>query len=75
MRKRVLTTVIVVGLSFFLAGCTKAGEFFEKGQVSYSDGDYENALHYFSQAVEENPDKAEYYIEQGYCLTALGRFS
>jgi len=73
MRKRVLTTMIAVGLSVFLAGCSKAGDFYEKGQEAFASGDYENALHYFSQALEENPYKAEYYIEQGYALTELGR--
>ena len=74
MRKRVLTTVGTVGLLLMLAGCGKAGEFYEKGQTAFAAGDYESALNYFSQALEENPNKAEYYLEQGYSLTALGRF-
>lgn len=74
MRKRVLTTIGTVGLLLMCAGCGKAGEFYEKGQESVKTGDYENALLYFSQAVEENPNKAEYYLEQGYSLAALGRY-
>lgn len=74
MRNRVMTTIGTIGLLLLFAGCGKAGNFYEKGRESFVAGDFENALHYFSQALEENPNKAEYYLEQGYSLTALGRF-
>lgn len=74
MRRRCLGLAAGIGLLFVLGGCGKAGEYFEKGQASFASGDYENALLYFSRALEENPNKAEYYIEQGHTYAALGQY-
>lgn len=74
MRMRFGRMVIVAGLVFLLAGCGKAEEHFEKGLASFGAQDYETALLYFSQALDENPNKAEYYIEQGHTYVALKRY-
>lgn len=73
MRMRFGRMVIGVGMVFLLAGCGKAEEHFKNGLASFQTQDYETALLYFSQALDENPDKAEYYIEQGYTYVALDR--
>lgn len=74
MRIRLGLTLAGVMLLLCLAGCGKAEEHYENGLASFGAGDYENALLYFSQAIDENPEKAEYYIEQGYTYIALERY-
>ena len=56
----------VAGMVFLLVfgGCGKASEYFAMGQEAFLKSDFENALLYYSKALEENPEKAEYYIEQ-----------
>lgn len=74
MRLRYFVTAAGVGLLMFLSGCGKANKYYNDGLAAFSAGDYENALHYYSQALLENPNKAEYYIEQGYAYAALGQY-
>jgi len=73
MRMRYLVTVAGI-MVLLLGGCGKAEEYFENGLSAFRTKDYENALLYFSKAVEKNPNKAEYYIEQGHTYVALGRY-
>ncbi len=63
-----------IGMLCLLSGCGKAEEYYKKGLASYEAQDYETALLYYSQAVDENPEKAEYYIEQGHTYVQLGRY-
>ena len=74
MRMRFVAVAALGVAVFFLGGCGKAEEYFEKGLASVRAEDYENALLYYSKALEENPHKAEYYIEQGHVYAALGRY-
>lgn len=75
MRIRLLWLAAGMGTVLMLGGCGKARAYYEKGQAAFANEDYENALLYFSQALEENPNKAEYYIEQGHAYTALGKYT
>ena len=74
MRMRFFAAVALGVTVLALGGCGKAEEYYESGLVSAKEADYETALLYFSKALEENPNKAEYYIEQGHAYTALGRY-
>lgn len=74
MRARYFLTVIGMGLFLLVGGCGKASEYFEMGQAAFLEKDFENALLYYSKALEENPEKAEYYIEQGHVYVALGKY-
>ncbi|MCH5272523.1 MAG: tetratricopeptide repeat protein [Lachnospiraceae bacterium] len=74
MRLRYWMAAAGIASAVFLGGCGKAGEYYQSGQEAFASGDYENALLYFSKALEENPDKAEYYIEQGFSYAALGQY-
>ena len=74
MRMRFFAAVALGVTVLALGGCTKAEKYYESGLVSAKEADYETALLYFSKALDENPNKAEYYIEQGYAYTALGRY-
>ncbi len=74
MRLRYLIAAAGTAALVLLCGCGRAGEYYESGQECFAAGDYETALLYFCQALEENPDKAEYYIEQGFTYVALERY-
>ena len=64
---------LCVALSAF-AGCNEAKEHFTSGEEAFRSGEYEVALVEFSKALDDNPNKAEYYIEQGHTYIALGRY-
>lgn len=74
MRIRFGMVCATIGMLSVLAGCGKAEEYYEKGRASYEAQDYETALLYYSQAVDENPEKAEYYIEQGHTYIQMERY-
>lgn len=74
MRIRFFAAVALGITVLSLGGCGKAEKYYESGLVSAKEADYETALLYFSKALDENPNKAEYYIEQGHAYTALGRY-
>ena len=74
MRIRFLAALALGITVLSLGGCGKAEEYYESGLVSAGEADYETALLYFSKALEENPNKAEYYIEQGHTYAALERY-
>ncbi|MBR6536837.1 MAG: tetratricopeptide repeat protein [Lachnospiraceae bacterium] len=74
MRKRFFAAVALGIMLLSLCGCGKAEEYYESGLVAAKEADYETALLYFSKALDENPNKAEYYLEQGYAYAALGRY-
>lgn len=74
MRGRWLFCAVLGCVLVSFAGCGKAEEYFENGLAAGKTGDYENALLYFSKALDENPNKAEYYIKQGHAYVALGRY-
>ncbi|MBQ8315813.1 MAG: tetratricopeptide repeat protein [Lachnospiraceae bacterium] len=65
--------LLCVALSAF-AGCNEAKEHFTSGEEAFRSGEYEVALVEFSKALDDNPNKAEYYIEQGHTYIALGRY-
>ena len=74
MRMRFWAAVLLCVVVSGLAGCNNAKEHFEKGEEAFKAADYETALSEFSKALDENPNKAEYYIEQGHTYIALGRY-
>lgn len=73
--RKLFWAVVALGVAVVsLGGCGKAEKYYESGLVAAKEADYETALLYFSQALDENPNKAEYYIEQGHAYAALGRY-
>lgn len=74
MRIRYCAAVLMCAAGLTFAGCNEAKEHFESGVEAFSSQDYEAALTEFSKALDENPNKAEYYIEQGHTYIALGRY-
>lgn len=41
---------------------------------AYEAGKYEEATELFLEAIEKNPDKAEFYLDYGFTLIKLGRY-
>lgn len=74
MRRRLLRLAAGIGMALMLGGCGKAGEYYEKGQAAFDDGQYESAVLYYTKALEENPHKAEYYIGQGYAYLGMKQY-
>ena len=75
MRMRFVRMALGAGLLLVLAGCNKAGQYYEQGQEAFFNGRYDEALVYFTNAIEENPNKAEYYLGQGQTYAALGQYA
>lgn len=72
MRKWVTVTATVL-LTAMLTACGGSAEY-ERTLKLEKDGEYEAALSSIGQALEKNPEKAEYYLEEGIILTLLERY-
>ncbi len=59
MRRRLIALLVVTVL---VSGCT-AGRSFRKGREASRTGDWDTAVQHFQQALQANPDNAEYKIE------------
>lgn len=57
LKRRLIVLVLAVAVS----SCA-AGRAFRRGQDAARAGDWDSAVQYFRQAVQENPDKPEYKI-------------
>jgi Flp pilus assembly secretin CpaC len=61
MRTRLLKLTVVVGVAIVLAGCA-ASRAFTRGERAARQGDWDTAVEYYRQAVQDDPDRAEYKI-------------
>lgn len=74
MRRRYCAAALVCVVVSAFVGCNDGAKHFESGEEAFRAEDYEAALTEFSKALDENPNKAEYYIEQGHTYIALGQY-
>ena len=60
----------------FAVGCgfSTGKQEYEEGILAYGKGAYQEAANHFAAAVEENGDRAEYYLYYGFALTELGSY-
>ncbi len=59
----------------FLTSCKSAGEsVYQEGLVLLENGKYEEASEKMKKALEENSDRADYYIGYGMCLIKVGNY-
>lgn len=72
--KKLLSVVISIFLITTLMGCSMAGNYYKEGKESFKDKDYEKAAEYFSKAIAKKPDRADYYVDYGLVLIALGKY-
>jgi Flp pilus assembly secretin CpaC len=61
VRTRLLRGALVVGIAVVLAGCA-ASRAFTRGERAARQGDWDLAVEYYRQAVQDDPDRAEYKI-------------
>lgn len=76
MRKRMVWAAMAL-LVFMLAGCGRSGDAkksYNEGMKLFEQNQYEEAAGKLGEAVEKNPDKAEYYIAYGMALIEAGQF-
>lgn len=55
-------------------GCGKAQKAYKQAVALAENGSYEKAAASFKEAIAENKDKAEYYIDYGMTLNHLGSY-
>lgn len=72
--KKIVTMGILMFLILIISGCSSAGDSYNNGKKSYEEGNYDRAADYFSAAILENPNRAEYYIDYGMTLIKLGKY-
>ncbi len=70
-KKQILIGVVALSMAL-TTGCGKDEEQFDKGLKAFEAGNYESALIYFEEAIELNPDVADYYIYNGMALIKNG---
>ena len=72
---RYILRFLIVILVFLNACSLDPGqEHYERGIEAYNSGDYRQAAKDFYEALENNGDKAEYYLYYGFSLIELGRY-
>lgn len=69
-----LSFVLLFTIILMLSGCSEAGGNYRSGKNYFKDGNYEEAARYFTLAIDENPNRAEYYIDYGMALMGLSRY-
>ena len=72
--KKLLSLGVILIMSIMLTGCSESGGYYRSGKKCFANGDYEEAASYFSSAIDENPNRAEYYIDYGMSLIGLSRY-
>lgn len=72
--KKLLSTGLLILAIFLLSGCSKAGSHYKDGMKSFFNQNYEEAAGNFALALDENPNKAEYYIGYGMALIGLEQY-
>ncbi|MBE5960088.1 MAG: tetratricopeptide repeat protein [Lachnospiraceae bacterium] len=76
MKKTVKMAAVACAVAMVTAGCSfnKANTYYEKAQELYQSGDYEEAAQYFTRAIEQKEDRAEYRLEYGFTLIQLKEY-
>lgn len=78
MEAIVMRKLLSMGLIFIMillmSGCSRAEGYYRNGRKNFVNGNYEEAVKNFSSAINENPNKAEYYIGYGMALIGLSQY-
>lgn len=74
--KKMCAGVMLLTGAIGLTSCGSKAQDSYKQALSYSsDGDYDNAVKCYEDAISVNPEKAEYYIDYGFVLMKTGEYS
>ncbi len=71
---RVFTIALVFCYAVFFTGCGEAEKEYNKAIELMESGQYKDSLVHFVNALEENSEKAEYYIAYGMALNSTGSY-
>ncbi len=74
MKKKLLSMGLFFAILTMISGCSSAGNYDRDGKKSFANGNYEDAAACFTAAIEENPNRADYYLDYGMTLIALERY-
>ena len=76
MQKRITIAIGALSLVCIAASaCAPAGsKSNQKGLKAYSEGDYQNAVYLFKQAITQEPSQQEYYCNLGQAYCAQGYY-
>ncbi|MBB2184024.1 tetratricopeptide repeat protein [Lachnospiraceae bacterium MD1] len=74
MKKKLLTVGLLVGIILSVTACSSAGKHYKAGREYFQEGKYEEAKASFEAAITENSNRADYYIDYGLTLIALGMY-
>ncbi len=79
MRKqKIINRLLSIGLLFIMiimfSACSQAASYYQSGKKYFANGNYEEAVKYYTLAIDDNPNRAEYYIDYGMALIGLSRF-
>ncbi|MBQ3061798.1 MAG: tetratricopeptide repeat protein [Lachnospiraceae bacterium] len=72
IKKRFVCLLTTGIIAMALTGCNDGDEKYDKGVKAFEAQNYESAVIYFSEAIEENPEVADYYIYHGMALIKTG---
>ena len=64
-----LLVVLILAIAYSMGGCIVKNYKFVIGKEYYDEGDYEEAIEYFSEAVERGDVMAQYYLAECYLKT------
>ncbi|MGN0378869.1 MAG: tetratricopeptide repeat protein [Butyrivibrio sp.] len=77
MKSKLLTgmALAVAVSAFALTGCSGSGKrVCNQGMEFYNEGEYAKAADYFGQAVDKEPENAEYYVYMGMAQEECGNY-
>ena len=65
---------VICGTMVLFAGCGKADKLYDAGMEYIKSEEYTKALECFENAIDNNSEKAEYYIGAGMAYNYLGKY-
>ena len=79
MKQRTMKRFAYMGtmiiLAFMLAGCGNKGKsYYNQAVKNHNKGNLEEAAKEYKKAIELKDDKAEYYLDYGFCLVELNDY-
>jgi tetratricopeptide (TPR) repeat protein len=74
-RKHIALTLVIVISTLGLCGCFPANHIYKNAYKAWESGSYEKAETLVAQAIEINPDRAEFYLLHGCNLMSQGQYA
>lgn len=70
-KKKIYKIIFIINI-ILLVGCSKGTKNYKSGMKAFEVGDYEVAASEFSEAINQDPEKSDYYLAYGDTLIMLG---